>query len=296
MVDQNHIGQGLKASGLVDDAQLQGALLESEQTGRALGEVLIEKGLLSESQFTQFVSKLLSVPWVSLYHVQFTRELLNLIPAQLAERHCLVPVYTRVGRKGNAMLYVATQDPSDVEALEEVRQLTRMDVKPMIAPPSEIRRAIGVYYFGRSPNEVSQPSAIAEASASSKASSKEILLSRGWSAPPKAAPMQSAAAQGDGKAEAASDDVKMITVTLLDGTSVKLPAAKGSSVRARQTNDSLTATDLIEALSAQAQGADVSEILPEVRWERFFGSLLTLLMRKGLIADWEFVDEWKKHR
>ena len=43
-------------------------------------------------------------------------------------------------------------------------------------------------------------------------------------------------------------------------------------------------------------GEDASDVLPDDRWEPLFASLLSLLMRKGLIADWEFVDEWNKHK
>jgi hypothetical protein len=35
---------------------------------------------------------------------------------------------------------------------------------------------------------------------------------------------------------------------------------------------------------------------PDAHWETMFAALLTLLMRKGLVADWEFVEEWSKHR
>jgi type IV pilus assembly protein PilB len=57
----------------------------------------------------------------------------------------------------------------------------------------------------------------------------------------------------------------------------------------------LTARDLISALRAVAHGADASEILgTEPRWEALFSTLLSILLRKGLIADWEFIEEFRK--
>ncbi|KYG05712.1 hypothetical protein BE21_38930, partial [Sorangium cellulosum] len=57
----------------------------------------------------------------------------------------------------------------------------------------------------------------------------------------------------------------------------------------------LTARDLVSALRAVSHGADASEILGNnVRWEAMFAALLSLLLKKHLIADWEFVDELKK--
>ena len=97
----------------------------------------------------------------------------------------------------------------------------------------------------------------------------------------------------------------MISLTLLDGTTLSVPAkGKGESSplgerereRAEaQHEDQLTARDLVAALRAAAHGADASDILGEnVRWEAMFSALLALLLKKHLIADWEFVDEFKK--
>jgi type IV pilus assembly protein PilB len=57
----------------------------------------------------------------------------------------------------------------------------------------------------------------------------------------------------------------------------------------------LTAGDLISALRAVAHGADASEILGErVPVEALLAALLATLLKKGLIADWDFVDEFRK--
>jgi hypothetical protein len=91
----------------------------------------------------------------------------------------------------------------------------------------------------------------------------------------------------------------MISLTLLDGTTVNLPARWGTGDEGAQREspggEQLTARDLVAALRALAQGADASEILGEQpRWEPLFAALLAVLLRKHLIADWEFVDEYKK--
>ncbi len=62
-----------------------------------------------------------------------------------------------------------------------------------------------------------------------------------------------------------------------------------------ELSDQLTARDLVSALRAVAHGVDASEILgTEPRWEAMFSALLSILLRKGLIADWEFVEEFRK--
>jgi len=100
----------------------------------------------------------------------------------------------------------------------------------------------------------------------------------------------------------------MVTLTLLDGTKVSLPAKSPiaqakrlpSDPPAKETSsptagEGLTARDLVAALRALSHGADASEILGEnVRWEALFSALLSLMLKKHLIADWEFVEEYKK--
>jgi type IV pilus assembly protein PilB len=87
----------------------------------------------------------------------------------------------------------------------------------------------------------------------------------------------------------------MITMTLLDGTVVSLPVG-GKKAAEEPADESLTTRDLIAALVARAEGKDVSAILPEGKWEPIFAALLAILLRKGLMADWEFVEEWSKHK
>jgi hypothetical protein len=101
---------------------------------------------------------------------------------------------------------------------------------------------------------------------------------------------------------------RMVTLTLLDGTQVNLPAREAAPRADAPKADSgpkaggpapegneLTARDLIAALRAVSHGADATEILGnDVQWQALFSALLSLLLKKHLIADWEFVEEYKK--
>ena len=60
------------------------------------------------------------MPWVSLYHVDFSRSLLNLVPRETAEKYCLVPIFVRRVRKQGETLYVAMDDPTNEAAIEDV--------------------------------------------------------------------------------------------------------------------------------------------------------------------------------
>ena len=142
------LGELLVEAQIITREQLDEALLLQKKDGRRLGTLLVESGYVTETQVTQILSQQLSVPWVSLYHIDFSRQLLNLVPRELAERNCLVPIFVRRVRGSGETLYLAMDNPDDELAREEVAQYSGLPVRAMIAPPSDIRSAIRAYYGG----------------------------------------------------------------------------------------------------------------------------------------------------
>jgi type IV pilus assembly protein PilB len=308
------IGELLVEAGVLSQQQLEQALFAQRKDGRKLGQLLIELGLVGEVELTQTLSRQLSVPWVSLYHVDFSRSLLNLVPRAVAERYSVVPIFVRRVRNQSETLYVAMDDPTNDGAIEEVVRASSLAVKPMIACPSDIRAAIRVYYLGEimaAPVPV-KPLVAAGAGPSAHAPRVRSVPDSPPDAdshPPQKPPADDADAPPESASGGASDRdgvrrvrPRMISLTLLDGTTISVPAPKrratrsdGNAAATGEFSDQLTARDLVSALRAVAHGADASEILgAEPRWEAMFSALLSLLLRKGVIADWEFVEEFRK--
>jgi len=346
------LGELLVEAQIVSRAQLEEILTAQKRDGRRIGTMLVDAGLVTETQVTQILSQQLSVPWVSLYHIDFSRQLLNLVSHELAEKYCLVPIFVRRVRGLGETLYVAMDDPSDEVAQKEVGQWAGLPVRAMIAPPTDIRSAIRVYYgVGKDTASLSEavaevdaenaagvrsqksapPTAVEESAPSSERTPVPGTLHvvKPNEAPPvtvaSVRPAESAVAPSseppDSSPQIEAREIsmptpkkgggRMVTLTLLDGTKVNLPAREGASkagaprqqapkapsrppMTGGDGND-LTARDLIAALRAVSHGADATEILGnDVHWEALFSALLSLLLKKHLIADWEFVEEYKK--
>jgi type IV pilus assembly protein PilB len=151
---RERIGEMLVSLGLVTKGQLDEALQAQSSSHLPLGKQLVALGAVSETRLTQVLSNQLSVPWVSLERVEFPAELLKCIPAEIADRCSVMPVYVRSLRGKGATLYIAMDDPTDEEALRKIAETTGLPVRPMIAPPSEIRRVIEQRYFGASAKAV----------------------------------------------------------------------------------------------------------------------------------------------
>ncbi len=140
------LGQLLVDAGILSEEQLEQALAAQKVDGRKLGTLLVENGLVSETQLTQSLSQQLSVPWISLYHIDFSRDLLNLVPVEVAEKYCLLPIYVRVVRGQGDTLYVAMEDPMNEEGLRACSEFSGLPARAMIAAPTDIRKAVETYY------------------------------------------------------------------------------------------------------------------------------------------------------
>lgn len=310
------IGELLVAANAITQDQLSEALAHPRKEGEKLGDVLVALGMVSETQLTQALSQQLAIPWVSLYHVDFSRQLLNFVPHTIAEKYCLVPVLHRKSKKGGEQLFVAMDDPTNDAALAEVSQACGgITVKPMIAARGDIRAAIRVYYHGETSAPAPARSAEGQPAApppppppppSPKPQPRTIppedLVEEMSSPPP---PQAETADSPDASPEIEAREITpkkrqpsipMVEVTLLDGTTIQLPARRGRAPSQPASSETeLTARDLVSALRAVAHGADAQEILGEApRWEPIVATLLSLMLRKGLVADWEFLEEYRK--
>lgn len=337
------LGELLVDANAITPEQLTEVLERQKQDGRRLGTLLVEAGFVTEVQLTQILSQQLSVPWVSLYHIDFSRPLLDLVPKEVAEQYGLVPIFVRrVRGLGNA-LYVAMEDPSDEAAVEAVHNYSGLPVRCMIAPPSDIRGAIRAYYrvgdelvptslpppeilvHGK-PRSSLKPQAESEL-APTPATERQPVDAQAVAAstPDRIEPAQDVSAAVSSEPETlrpqANEPVpesgshvpvrehsmptpkrgkahRRVTLTLLDGTKVTLP------LRSQRTEESdgqtqpemaLTARDIVQALRAKLHGQNASEVLGEHdRWEGLFVALLSVLLKKQLIGDWEFIDELKR--
>jgi type IV pilus assembly protein PilB len=329
-VPAKRIGELLIEAKVITEPQLEEVLkLQRGGDGRKVGQLLIELKLVSETVLTQALSRQLSVPWVSLYHVDFSRSLLNLVSREAAEKYTLVPIFVRKVRKQGDTLYVAMDDPTNDVALQEVGKSAGVPVKPMIACPSDIKSAIRVYYLGETAPAVVPPPPPTPPKLPERAAltSKPDLASRDTRpdressigerpkdverAPPRPAPANGDHPDAQPEIEATEIEprsrrgrARMVALTLLDGTTLTLPAAKkrASKPDPKESGDDapipdqLTARDLVSAFRAVAHGADASEILGEnpPQWEAIFAALLSLMLKKGIIADWEFIEEFRK--
>ena len=147
------LGSILTDENLVTPEQLEVALSEQKRDGEAkrIGEILVSLRFLSEPNLLAALSKQLDCPIVDLAKEPPETDALELVPSEFALRHQLIPLH-----RNDSQLVVAMADPLDIHAMDDLRLLTGLDVAPMLASASDIRRLGEQSYMSRMIQDVKE--------------------------------------------------------------------------------------------------------------------------------------------
>ena len=126
---------------LLTEEQLAEAQGLQQTEGLRLDRAVLQKGWLTERQLLEVFGEQLHLPLVTLEDRAFDGELLRSLPARVVYRQRLVPV----GRV-DGILQVATSDPFDLYAFDDLRLLTGLNIQPVLATHEEIEKVIKTHY------------------------------------------------------------------------------------------------------------------------------------------------------
>jgi type IV pilus assembly protein PilB len=139
---RRRIGQVLVEQGLLTAEQLQTALAEQARTRdgsprRRLGTVVIQAGMATEHEVAQALAEALRLPLVDLGRTIVEPEAVRLLPRAVAERG---GVLVLASERNGARITVATGDPTNVVALDDVRLHTgAAELVVLVATDSQVR-------------------------------------------------------------------------------------------------------------------------------------------------------------
>jgi type IV pilus assembly protein PilB len=137
------LGDILLEGALVTPDQLQAAVEEQQRAGRSLGRVLVEQGVLTESQLVAALATQIGMRFVDLTDFPVDGSAVAKVPDSVCRRHTLLPIGYDEGK-----LVVAMADPANVFALDDVKSISRMDVRPVVATKADVLAAINRYHRG----------------------------------------------------------------------------------------------------------------------------------------------------
>ncbi|MGI9591229.1 MAG: ATPase, T2SS/T4P/T4SS family, partial [Myxococcota bacterium] len=135
------IGELLVKENLLSADQLAKAREQTRSKGGRLGAQITQLGFLDENELTDFVAKQYGVPSINLDEFDIEDAVIQLIPEEVAQKHTVVPV-----NRAGSTLILATSDPSNIFALDDIKFLTGYNIQPVVASEEAIKRSIDRFY------------------------------------------------------------------------------------------------------------------------------------------------------
>jgi hypothetical protein len=129
------LGDLLVEKGLLTGDQLSAALAESKNSGDLLGRVLLRRSYVFEEELARTLAEQWGLPYVSLYRTGVDARAARLVPREVGLRYAAIPV-----RLVHGVPQVAFADPSDPGAIEAVARYVT-DLTAVVSELSDIESA-----------------------------------------------------------------------------------------------------------------------------------------------------------
>jgi type IV pilus assembly protein PilB len=138
------LGEILLARGLVTEADLEKALAEQAQSRGFLGQILLRRGMIEKGDLAEALQDQLGVPSVQLSEMSIPSEVATLLPENLVRRYRVLPFALDAD-----VVHVAMADPLNLTAIESMRLVTGLKVKPFFSPEDDVLVATNQMFDGR---------------------------------------------------------------------------------------------------------------------------------------------------
>jgi len=137
------LGTLIFRAGLLPAETIENALEEGVKTGRRLGEILIERGLLQEEDLTRLLAGQKGLPFVNLRSEPIDSEATRLLSEDQARLFSALPIRFEEG-----LPLVAVADPTNDVLNRNIREALGQDVRFVVAGRTELNEVIGEAYSG----------------------------------------------------------------------------------------------------------------------------------------------------
>ena len=167
-------GQRLVERKIITQQQLDEALhkQKTSMSNRKIGEILVRMGVMSKSHITDALADQLGIPVIRLSDRDIPERIRNLIDGNIATLYRVIPVEER----GNTLI-IATEDPTNINNLDNLHRLLERPIEPVLTSPEEIKNALGRFYGLAEKTVESMLSTVSSASSMSTLSTMSNLSS-----------------------------------------------------------------------------------------------------------------------
>ena len=145
MEDKARLGRLLVESSVITEEQLRMATDFQKSVGGNLGAIVVKLGFIEDHRLIQFIAKDQGLPVITLNDIVLPHNLVRRLPRKLIEKHQVLPIHYK-----DHVLTVATADPYDYEAIEEIQLAQDAKIEINLAPRSAIQKCISELFHPES--------------------------------------------------------------------------------------------------------------------------------------------------
>jgi type IV pilus assembly protein PilB len=135
------LGELLIADGQLTKEQLYQALAYQHRHGGRLGAILLKMEFVTEEAMIKMLGTQMGIAHMVLTDIVIEQAMIELVPEQIARRYQVLPV-----AKKDCTITLAMADPLNVFAIDAVRQVTGLEVQPVVSREQEVLKAINRHY------------------------------------------------------------------------------------------------------------------------------------------------------
>ena len=154
---RQRLGEILVAAGAITAEQVESALREQQRWGGPLGQILVAKNYITEDALVVALSRQLNIPIADLRGVRIPKQVMSLVPADMANDNHILPF-----RCEGRFLDLAMANPLNLGITDELRIRTKLNIRPYIAATSAIQNALRLNYGASMPVEMVKPTRAVE--------------------------------------------------------------------------------------------------------------------------------------
>lgn len=130
----------LRDSDRVRKGDLDAAVESAAEKKISLGEELLERGLVQDTELRKMYSLMLGIPFVNLEKNAIPVEVLQIVPAPIAKRYSIV-AFEKTGEE----LKVAMLNPDDLQTIDFIQKKTGLRIVPCLTSKESIREILKQY-------------------------------------------------------------------------------------------------------------------------------------------------------
>jgi len=135
------IGELLVSNKIISEKQLENALSVQKDSGKKLGDILIDMGFVDEQTFLNFLSKKLNIPVIDLTHYNVDIAVAHRLPESFARRFQAIILSEEAGK-----YLVGMVDPLDIFAIDEITHAVKKPIKLALVLRGDLMRALDLVY------------------------------------------------------------------------------------------------------------------------------------------------------